>query len=166
MSNVQEMSSNWFGISLRQMDWVFMRAWSTFWPRESRMHRLRYFDLWWVFSRLISAIVNKYEFCVSDLKACEENKCQNGGKCKETGTDEYSCLCPIGFTGKYCECNYNCWIYRYNFYNSIFLILIRIRKIELKTRRSCFLKNFICSTFRYSQIPFSRAKKRSDVRKM
>jgi hypothetical protein len=41
--------------------------------------------------------------CLSELKACDENKCQNGGKCQGIGTDEHSCLCPIGFTGKNCE---------------------------------------------------------------
>ncbi len=40
------------------------------------------------------------------MKACDEKKCQNGGKCQEDGSDEYDCLCPIGYTGKNCECNY------------------------------------------------------------
>jgi len=40
------------------------------------------------------------------MKVCDENKCLNGGKCQEDGSDEYQCLCPIGFTGKNCECNY------------------------------------------------------------
>ena len=75
------------------------------------MHRV--FDLWWVFYSFIFEIVESYIIKIteiskiSELKACEENTGQNGGKCKEAGTDDYSCLCPIGFTGKNCECKYN-----------------------------------------------------------
>ena len=53
--------------------------------------------------------LNKCNFCTLELKTCYENKCQNGGKCQEDGTDEYECVCPIGFTGKNCECNYKDW---------------------------------------------------------
>jgi len=57
-----------------------------------------------LFSKLF--FLNKYNFRSLEFKACDEKKCQNGGKCQE-GSDEYDCLCPIGFTGKKCECNYN-----------------------------------------------------------
>ena len=50
---------------------------------------------------------NKYNFRTSEVKACDEKTCLNGGICQEDGSDEYDCLCPIGYTGKNCECNYN-----------------------------------------------------------
>ena len=37
------------------------------------------------------------------MKACEENKCKNKGICKDLGNYDDSCLCPVGFSGKYCE---------------------------------------------------------------
>ena len=56
-----------------------------------------------IFSRLF--FKNKHNFRTSELKTCDVNKCQNGGKCQESGSDENDCLCPIGFTGRNCECN-------------------------------------------------------------
>ena len=41
--------------------------------------------------------------CNKDLNFCTNNKpCHNGATCFNTGKD-YTCSCPIGFTGRNCE---------------------------------------------------------------
>lgn len=49
----------------------------------------------------------EYFICSEESKVCHGNKCLNGGKCKDTGNDTYSCLCPTGFTGANCQCKYS-----------------------------------------------------------
>ena len=39
-----------------------------------------------------------------DTNACSFNSCLNGATCQVTGTGStFTCICPIGFTGKYCQ---------------------------------------------------------------
>ncbi|EDS26973.1 notch [Culex quinquefasciatus] len=35
--------------------------------------------------------------------ACDSSPCNNGGSCKLKTLDDYSCLCAIGYSGKYCD---------------------------------------------------------------
>ena len=41
-------------------------------------------------------------FIFSDVNECQNNPCQNGGKCTNVNGD-YSCSCVSGFEGKNCE---------------------------------------------------------------
>ncbi|KAG7271414.1 hypothetical protein CRUP_013664, partial [Coryphaenoides rupestris] len=34
---------------------------------------------------------------------CLDHKCQNGGLCVEAPNDNYTCVCPEGFEGSFCE---------------------------------------------------------------
>ena len=37
------------------------------------------------------------------LTPCEINQCQNGGNCTNTGPDTFMCVCPMEYTGQFCE---------------------------------------------------------------
>ena len=37
------------------------------------------------------------------INACGEFPCLNGGTCNPVGTDNFTCSCPFGVMGDYCE---------------------------------------------------------------
>jgi len=41
-------------------------------------------------------------FLLIDIDDCVNHTCNNGGSC-EDGVNSYSCSCPGGYTGYYCE---------------------------------------------------------------
>lgn len=46
----------------------------------------------------------RYVFCVPDLNYCGTHEpCLNGGTCKSTAPDRYTCTCPEGFGGANCD---------------------------------------------------------------
>lgn len=34
---------------------------------------------------------------------CVNNMCENGAQCMADGTNNYKCICPDGFEGRYCQ---------------------------------------------------------------
>ena len=40
--------------------------------------------------------------CITDIDDCIDTPCKNGATCKD-GINSYSCICPLGLTGKACE---------------------------------------------------------------
>ena len=55
---------------------------------------------------MIEELVNKMnsEFfpIILDIDDCLSNACANGGSCVD-GVNNYSCICPVGYTGDLCE---------------------------------------------------------------
>ena len=51
------------------------------------------------------SFLNLSKICVLHFKEklCDNHNCRNGATCK-AGFDNYSCICPTGFTGSKCEC--------------------------------------------------------------
>ncbi|CAH8445813.1 unnamed protein product [Heterobilharzia americana] len=45
-------------------------------------------------------------FCAMKQNLCEIHSCQNGATCLQNG-EHYSCLCPVGFTGRLCNISLN-----------------------------------------------------------
>ena len=45
-------------------------------------------------------------FYISDIDDCQDNQCQNGAQCVD-GANDYTCACPDGYTGKYCQTEIN-----------------------------------------------------------
>ena len=41
-------------------------------------------------------------FHLLDMNDCANHTCANGASCVD-GVNSYSCNCPVGFTGTYCE---------------------------------------------------------------
>jgi len=39
---------------------------------------------------------------VADIDECTSNPCQNAARCMDL-VNGYDCICPIGYTGTYCE---------------------------------------------------------------
>ena len=55
------------------------------------------------FLRLSMVLTNSlFLFIFSDVNECQNNPCQNGGKCTNVNGG-YSCSCVSGFEGKNCE---------------------------------------------------------------
>ena len=50
----------------------------------------------------LNSISYSYLSCSPDINDCQENFCMNGATCVD-GEGFYTCVCPIGFTGQYCE---------------------------------------------------------------
>lgn len=40
--------------------------------------------------------------CEKDLDDCQGHRCQNGATCQD-GVNHYSCICPVNFTGTFCQ---------------------------------------------------------------
>ncbi|XP_048844777.1 protein crumbs homolog 2-like [Brienomyrus brachyistius] len=40
--------------------------------------------------------------CEEDLDNCQGHRCQNGASCQD-GVNHYSCVCPLNFTGTFCQ---------------------------------------------------------------
>ncbi|KAM6218940.1 basement membrane-specific heparan sulfate proteoglycan core protein [Rhynchocyon petersi] len=40
---------------------------------------------------------------ISHCPTCRDRPCQNGGRCQDSESSSYVCLCPAGFTGSRCE---------------------------------------------------------------
>lgn len=44
-----------------------------------------------------------YDTFSSAVITCTGNPCTNGGSCEYQGNEEFSCNCPLGYSGRHCE---------------------------------------------------------------
>ena len=50
---------------------------------------------------------SKAQTCSTPVDPCQWAHCQNGGSCLRTSVMTYSCACPSGYSGRFCEMEIN-----------------------------------------------------------
>jgi hypothetical protein len=66
---------------------------------------------------------------------CGEHTCKNGGSCNEMTNSEFSCNCPAGFVGRFCEVKLEVPLYSLGLMVVIIFLLLVVIGLMIKLRK-------------------------------